>query len=52
MSDRLKDPEDFFAYPVYFFRYEPEKKISSKKKPVKRSGLKKVKSEYKFNQAL
>lgn len=20
MSDRLKDPHDFFAYPVYFFR--------------------------------
>lgn len=28
MSDRLKDPHDFFAYPTFFFREEkPIKKL-------------------------
>lgn len=34
MADRLKDPDDFFAYPVYFFR--EEKPSTNKNKDLKK----------------
>lgn len=35
MSDRLKDPHDFFAYPTYFFREIKPKQTLSKMSKTK-----------------
>lgn len=43
MTDRLKDPHDFYAYPAYFFR-APEPNL--KKKTKKQTKTKQRHSEY------
>lgn len=48
MSDRMKDPHDFFAYPALFFRDMPKSSIKQVAKKERR--LKKVKSQGYFNQ--
>lgn len=44
MSDRYKDPNDFYAFPVYFLREEKRVKVQAKKK------LRKIKSENNFKE--
>lgn len=50
MLDRLKDPNDFFAYPTYFFReINPTKKLIKTNK-IKTNKLKnKTKNENKIS---
>jgi hypothetical protein len=50
MNDRLKDPHDFYAFPVYFFReikHHQSLKTNEKKKRSKK--LQKVTSEKDFS---
>ena len=42
MSDRYKDPNDFYAFPVYFLREDKKSKDHRNKK------LRKIKSESNF----
>lgn len=44
MADRLKDPHDFFAYPVYFFR--EDKPNSHKNKAFERKKKRPIAHSY------
>ena len=44
MRDRVKDPHDFCAFPVYFFRYFDQENRIIKKKTNPQNTIKRVKS--------